>query len=112
MAALTLGLHPSIRFVRSQWNARDIWKANRTEQPETRISLVEAPTISLVWWSPDGIADRSLSEAEAAMLEAIRSGLPLSEALDRSASTAEEQAALLAFFSEALVAGLFVAPKE
>lgn len=95
------GLHPSVQILESQWNAWEIWKANREDGEIATIELKEAPTASVIWWSPDGIADRALSPSELSFLKAVDKGFSFGNALEA------QQPEALASFSEALAGGMF-----
>jgi len=101
IGAMAPGLHPSVQILESRWNAWEIWKVNREDDEITETELKEAPTASVIWWSPDGIADRALSPGELSFLKAVAEGATLGNALKG------REAEALAFFSEALAGGMF-----
>lgn len=111
MAELRLHLHPSLRIAAASCNAFDIWKANRAEGQSPNVAYRPMPSAAMVWWSPNGMQDRALSTSEHKLLELIGRGTLLGEALGRAAPE-QEQPALLAFFSDALMRGVFVKSKD
>jgi len=104
MATLALRLHPSVSVARSNWNAHDVWQANRLDNAPPKVRLVRDPSAALIWRSPEGMDDRKLSVAETLFIERIEAGACLSDAL----SNGDEKSGL-AFFSEALARGVFAA---
>lgn len=110
IAALRLIVHPSVRLTSSQWNAHEIWKANRGAGDVPRVALKQTRTRAMIWWSPSGMGDRPLSSDEFAFLSRLSDGASLGDAL--SAVPADRQNVLLTFFSEALARGVFCQPKE
>lgn len=113
VSVIAPGLHPSVRLLTSKWNAWEIWTANKNdaeddEARDTALTLNEMPSAALLWWSNDGVTDRSLTESEYAFLKAIGNGATFGNALMASAENGDVPA-LFEFFSEALGKGVFAA---
>jgi len=108
ISALAPGLHPSVRMITSNWNAWEIWQANRNEAAAEKIELKSGASAAIVWWSPDGVVSRALLGAEHEFLEAISSGTTLGGAL--GGVDAAHQPEITTFFSEALSRGVFAQP--
>jgi len=106
LGALEIALHPSVHLLASNWNAHEIWKANRHKLP-VKLTLKEGPSAAAVWWSPDGMADRVLEPHEHQFLSHIQKGVPVREALEQAAP---DRDTLHQFFFEALAGGMFAAP--
>ncbi len=102
IAALAPGLHPSVRTLKSKWNAYEIWASNRDEQASTKLALKEAPSHALIWRGPSGITHRAIAAPVAVFLRAIDDGQTLGAAQE----IAPEPETII-FFADALRLGVF-----
>jgi hypothetical protein len=109
-AQLRFSWHPSVRRLNLSWNVPQLWQAltSGTERPE--VSLAAAPVQWLLWREELTSYFRSLPNAEAAMLDAARSGWPfgelcelLCEQLGESEAPAQAAALLRGWMASGLI---------
>lgn len=110
-ADLRFDWHPSIRRLQLAWNVPQIWNAitNEAEQPEP--SLAAEAEQWLLWRRGLEIFFRSLAAAEAAALDAARSGSSFGELCELLCAGSDETAAAAqaaGFLREWLQSGLIV----
>ncbi|MGH7749151.1 MAG: DNA-binding domain-containing protein, partial [Candidatus Dormibacteria bacterium] len=111
-ARLRFGWHPSVRRLGLQWNAPQLWKAliEDAERPELRV--LPEPVQWLAWRRDLKTHFRSLTEGEAAALDAARDGRSFGELCELLAAVHGEQQAAAqaaALLREWLSSGLIVA---
>ncbi|HTT43834.1 MAG TPA: DNA-binding domain-containing protein [Steroidobacteraceae bacterium] len=78
-AQLRFAWHPSVARLALHWNAPQIWRALTEETPRPAAAFAAQPCQWLLWRQELGSYFRSLPEAEAAALDAARSGWPFAE---------------------------------
>lgn len=96
IAALMPGLHPSVQLVTSNFNALEIWQANRSAT-EGKVSLVEVRTFAVLARGQAGVAAHDISQTEYEFLQDLAAGKPLGTAIETDDA--------MAAFSRALAAG-------
>lgn len=104
--SLRVGLHPSVRLLASQWNAHEIWIANRLTDDPPRLKLKETASGAMVWWSPKGMTSRSLSVNQFSFLVSLGVGKSVGEALEEVG--AEARAESLQILGDGLSSGAFI----
>lgn len=78
-AQLRFAWHPSVRRLALSWNVPQLWQALTTDSERPEVSLAAAPVQWLLWREELTTYFRSLPKAEAAALDAARSGWPFAE---------------------------------
>jgi hypothetical protein len=78
-AQLRFTWHPSVARLALHWNAPQIWQALTDEAPRPAAAFATQPCQWLLWRQELTSYFRSLDEAEAAALDAARSGWPFAE---------------------------------
>jgi hypothetical protein len=78
-AQLRFTWHPSVARLALHWNAPQIWQALTEEVPRPAAAFAAQPAQWLLWRQELTSYFRSLTEAEAAALDAARSGWPFAE---------------------------------
>jgi hypothetical protein len=78
-AQLRFSWHPSVQRLALRWNVPQLWQALTTETERPELSLLAAPVQWLLWREELTTYFRSLPKAEAAALDAARSGWPFGE---------------------------------
>jgi hypothetical protein len=110
-AQLRLQWHPSVARVDLHWNAPQIWQAVTEDAERPAIAYSAQPTPWLLWRQDLTTYFRSLPAAEAAMLDAARSGWPfgeLCELLCEQVGAAAAPAQAATFLRGWIVSGLLV----
>jgi hypothetical protein len=78
-AQLRFGWHPSVQRLTLWWNVPQLWRALIDESERPPAALAAAPVDWLLWREDLTTYFRSLTPAEAAVLDAARSGWPFGE---------------------------------
>jgi hypothetical protein len=78
-AQLRFSWHPSVRRLTLWWNVPQLWQALTTGSERPEVSVAAAPLQWLLWREELNSYFRSLPKAEAAALDASRSGWPFAE---------------------------------
>jgi hypothetical protein len=78
-AQLRFSWHPGVRHLALSWNAPQLWQALSSGAEQPPVSLAAVPVHWLLWREELTTYFRSLPEAEAAALDAARSGWPFGE---------------------------------
>jgi len=110
-AQLRFGWHPAVRRLDLVWNAPQIWKAVSADTARPEASLQSDPVQWLVWRQELSTYFRSLAPAEAALLDAARSGQSFGELCVLLCEYGEEQQAsarAATFLREWLGSGLII----
>lgn len=108
MGALTLSLHPSLRFVASDYPILEIWRANQLEIPQDRIIRLDAGADRLIVYRPQAeVFIRQLSVGAFCFLMALGTGQPLETAWD-SARTLDRNFNITLELSALLAGGVFI----
>lgn len=74
LAAMTPGLHPSVRILASDWPAFSIWQTNRNDANVKKISLENGAETALIHRPGMEVKSRRLTPAEALFLDRISAG--------------------------------------
>jgi len=111
MAAACLLPHPSLHLLRSRWPVTAIWQVHQPGgEPIESIDLRQGAQAVAVWRQDLVACWRVLTPAEAALLDALRQGVPLGDAARNAAAAGELD--FTASFGWMLEAGLFREPSE
>ncbi len=111
-AELRFQWHPSIRCLRLEWNAPQIWKAVSEGAEPPEVALCPQPVQWLLWRQELRTYFRSLQPSEAAVLEAARDGQPFGELcalLSEEFGEAQAPAKAAGFLREWVESGLLTA---
>lgn len=79
---LRLGLHPSVRLLRSPYPVVSIWRTNHHDAEPEVVNLASGGENALVWRSAAGIEVRGVDAATAALIGLLQSGEPFSLACE------------------------------
>jgi hypothetical protein len=110
-AQLRFQWHPSVARVALHWNAPQIWQALTEDTARPPAAFATEPTQWLLWRQELTTYFRSLAAAEAAVLDAARSGWPfgeLCELLCEKVGDAEAPVQAATFLRGWIAAGLIV----
>lgn len=94
-AQIRFGWHPSIARLQLHWNAPQIWQAVTAEGERPAVCFSEAAVPWLIWRQELTTYFRSLPVAEAAVLDAARSGWPFGELCELTSEHVGAEAAAL-----------------
>jgi hypothetical protein len=78
-AQLRFSWHPSVRRLALSWNVPQLWQALTNDAERPALSLAARPAQWLLWREELTSYFRSMPQAEAAALDAARSGWPFAE---------------------------------
>lgn len=81
-ARLCLGLHPSVRLLRSPYPVVSIWRTNHRDAEPAVVSLAGGGENAMVWRSARGIEVDAVDGATVAMVGRMQSGEPFSLACE------------------------------
>jgi hypothetical protein len=110
-AQLRFAWHPSVQRLDLIWNVPQLWQALTTDVERPPAALAPAPLQWLLWRQELTTRFRSLPPAEAAVLDAARSGWPFAELCELLCDEVGEQQApaqAAALLREWIDAGLIV----
>jgi hypothetical protein len=107
LGSLVFELHPSVRFVASQYPVWSVWQANQGDEPAGPADLATGAEHCVVACGADRVVVFRVAADDFGLLERLAQGVPLGEAVAALGYDLDGLPALLAWlFNEQLVAGL------